>query len=166
MTDAPLRQQNNLGPPQVGSYEESTRGLTGDGSGEGPRRDGPEVSGWILGGRLRKSTFDENQLMGGSALPRWTMPPMVEGLEVVTVHVRDIHQAQKFYADVLGLNELQLDGKVGRAVYAIPGTTRVLRMHVYDPAGNGREPGIVSGIVVSPPIPTAFSRGDWVEPGQ
>ena len=93
--------------------------------------------------------------MGGSTLPRWTMPAMIEGLEAVTVHIRDIHQAQKFYSDVLGLNELQLDGKVGRAVYAIPGTTTVLLMHVYDPAEGGREPGTVSGIVFSHNDPAA-----------
>ena len=80
---------------------------------------------------------------------------MIEGLEAVTVHIRDIQQAQKFYAEVLGLNELQFDGKAGRAVYSIPGTTTVLLMHTYDPAEGGREPGTVSGIVFSHDDPAA-----------
>jgi len=77
------------------------------------------------------------------------MTATIEGLEAVTVHVRDIHKARKFYGEVLGLNELQFDGKVGRAVFAIPGTSATLRMHVYDPEEGGREPGTVSGIVFS-----------------
>jgi len=77
------------------------------------------------------------------------MTAMIEGLEAVTVHVRDIHRARMFYGEVLGLNELQFDGKVGRAVFAIPGTTTTLRMHVYDPEEGGREPGTVSGVVFS-----------------
>lgn len=83
------------------------------------------------------------------------MTAMIEGLEAVTVHIRDIQQAHKFYAEVLGLNELQFDGKAGRAVYAIQGTTTVLLMHVYDPAEGGREPGTVSGIVFSHNDPAA-----------
>ena len=74
---------------------------------------------------------------------------MIEGLEAVTVHIRDIQTARRFYGEVLGLKELQFDGKVGRAVFAIPGTTTTLRMHVYDPEEGGREPGTVSGIVFS-----------------
>jgi len=77
------------------------------------------------------------------------MPAAIEGLEAVTVHVRDIHTAQKFYGGVLGLKEILFDGKAGRAVFALPGTTVTLRMHVYDPEEGGREPGTVSGIVFS-----------------
>ena len=77
------------------------------------------------------------------------MVAAVEGLEAVTVHVRDIHKARKFYGDVLGLKELQFDGTAGRAVFAIPGSTTTLRMHVYDPEEGGREPGTVSGVVFS-----------------
>jgi len=77
------------------------------------------------------------------------MPATVEGLEAVTVHVRDIHKARRFYGEVLGLKELQFDGTVGRAVFAIPGATATLRMHVYDPEEGGREPGTVTGIVFS-----------------
>jgi len=73
----------------------------------------------------------------------------IEGLEAVTVHVRDIHKARKFYGEVLGLTELQFDGKAGRAVFGIPGTSVTLRMHVYDPEEGGREPGTVSGVVFS-----------------
>ncbi len=77
------------------------------------------------------------------------MVATIEGLEAVTVHVREIRQARKFYGEVLGLKELQFDGSVGRAVFAIPGATATLRMHVYDPAEGGREPGTVSGVVFS-----------------
>jgi predicted enzyme related to lactoylglutathione lyase len=77
------------------------------------------------------------------------MTELIEGLEAVTVHVRDIQKARAFYGGVLGLKELQFDGKVGRAVFAIPGATATLRMHVYDPEEGGREPGTVSGIVFS-----------------
>ncbi len=75
------------------------------------------------------------------------MTAVIEGMEAVTVHVRDIRTARKFYGEVLGLDEVQFDGNVGRAVFAIPGTTTTLRMHVYDPAEGGREPGTVSGVV-------------------
>lgn len=83
------------------------------------------------------------------------MTATIEGLEAVTVHVRDIHAAQQFYGKVLGLEELQFDGMVGRAVFGIPGTTATLRMHVYDPQEGGREPGTVSGIVFSHRDPVA-----------
>ena len=83
------------------------------------------------------------------------MTAQIEGLEAVTVHIRDIHKARKFYAEVLGLTELQFDGKVGRAVFALPGTTTALRMHIYDPEEGGREPGTVSGIVFSHHDPVA-----------
>jgi len=74
---------------------------------------------------------------------------VIEGLEAVTVHVRDIHKAQRFYGEVLGLQQILFDGAVGRAVFAIPGTSATLRMHVYDPSEGGREPGTVSGVVFS-----------------
>lgn len=77
------------------------------------------------------------------------MTATIEGLEAVTVHIRDIHKARKFYAEVLGLKELQFDGTAGRAVFAIPGTTATLRMHLYDATEGGREPGTVSGIIFS-----------------
>ena len=83
------------------------------------------------------------------------MSATIESLEAVTIHVRDIHTARKFYSEVLGLTELQFDGKVGRAVFALPGTTTTLRMHVYDPEEGGREPGTVSGVVFGHRDPVA-----------
>ncbi len=77
------------------------------------------------------------------------MVATIEGLEAVTVHIRDIHRAQKFYGEVLGLKAIEFDGTAGRAVYAIPGTTATLRMHVYNAQEGGREPGTVSGVVFS-----------------
>lgn len=83
------------------------------------------------------------------------MTATIEGLEAVTIHLRDIHKARKFYGEVLGLQELQFDGAAGRAVFAIPGTTTTLRMHVYDADEGGREPGTVSGLVFSHHDPVA-----------
>ncbi|HTT72812.1 MAG TPA: VOC family protein [Thermoplasmata archaeon] len=83
------------------------------------------------------------------------MTALIEGLEAVTVHVRDIRTARSFYGEVLGLPEVQFDGTVGRAVFSIPGTSVTLRMHVYDPDEGGREPGTVSGIVFSHRDPVA-----------
>lgn len=77
------------------------------------------------------------------------MAAAIEGLEAITVHVRDIYKARRFYGEVLGLNELEFDGSIGRAVFAIPGAATTLRMHVFDPQEGGREPGTVSGIVFS-----------------
>lgn len=78
-----------------------------------------------------------------------TMTEIIEGLEAVTVHITDIHRARKFYRDVLGLKELQFDEKASRAVFAIPGTSVALRMHVMGFDEGGREPGTVSGVVFS-----------------
>jgi len=93
--------------------------------------------------------------MRRAVLSRPGMAATIEGLEAVTIHVRDIQKARKFYGEVLGLKELQFDGKVGRAVFGIPGTTVALRMHVYDPEEGGREPGTVSGVVFSHHDPVA-----------
>lgn len=83
------------------------------------------------------------------------MTAMIEGMEAVTIHVRDIHKSRSFYGEGLGLKELQFDAKANRAVFAIPGTTTVLRMHVQGPDEGGREPGTVSGIVFSHHDPAA-----------
>jgi len=77
------------------------------------------------------------------------MTEVIEGMEAVTIHVRDIHKARKFYGDVLGLKQVQYDEKGGRAVFAIPGTSVALRMHIQGPEEGGRDPGTVSGIVLS-----------------
>lgn len=83
------------------------------------------------------------------------MTETIEGMEAVTVHVRDIHTARKFYRDVLGLKEIQFDEKASRAVFAIPGSNVVLRMHVQGQGEGGRDPGTVSGIVFSHHDPVA-----------
>ncbi len=71
----------------------------------------------------------------------------IEGLSSVTVHVRDIHVARKFYREVLGLNEAGFTEQSGRAVFTLPGNPTVLAMHVQRPGEGGREPGTVSGII-------------------
>ncbi len=83
------------------------------------------------------------------------MAEVVTGLHAATVHIRDITKARTFYRDVLGLKELLVDEKASRAVYALPGTTTLLTMHVQGPGEGGREPGTVSGLVFSHPDPTA-----------
>lgn len=81
------------------------------------------------------------------------MPDVVTGLHAVTVHIRDIAQARRFYRDVLGLKELAYDESLSRAVFALPGTTTRLTMHVMGPGEEGREPGTVSGVVFYHPFP-------------
>ncbi len=71
----------------------------------------------------------------------------IEGLSAVTVHVRDIEVARKFYREVLGLHEANFVEGAGRAVFSFPGTPTILTMHVQRPGEGGREPGTVSGII-------------------
>jgi predicted enzyme related to lactoylglutathione lyase len=40
-------------------------------------------------------------------------------------------------------------------VFALPGTSTILSMHVQAPGEEGREPGTVSGVVFSHPDPTS-----------
>jgi catechol 2,3-dioxygenase-like lactoylglutathione lyase family enzyme len=83
------------------------------------------------------------------------MAEVVTGLHAVTIHVRDIQKARTFYQDVLGFNELNFQEKSNRAVFAIPGTSTLLTMHLPAPGEEGREPGTVSGIVFRHPDPVA-----------
>ncbi len=71
----------------------------------------------------------------------------IEGLSSVTVHVRDIQVARKYYREVLGLNEAGFTEQSGRAVFTFPGNPTVLAMHVQRPGEGGRDPGTVSGII-------------------
>ncbi len=73
----------------------------------------------------------------------------VEGLSAVTVHVSDIQSARKFYREVLGLHEEGFTEQTGRAVFSFPGTPTILAMHVQRPGEGGREPGTVTGIILS-----------------
>jgi catechol 2,3-dioxygenase-like lactoylglutathione lyase family enzyme len=75
------------------------------------------------------------------------MSDVIEGLYAVSIHVRDIRKARTFYRDVLGLSELRYDETAERALFALPGTTTHLRMHVQGLGEGGREPGTVSGIL-------------------
>jgi predicted enzyme related to lactoylglutathione lyase len=83
------------------------------------------------------------------------MTEVITGLQAVTIHIRDIHKARGFYRDVLGFRELQFEEKASRAVFALPGTSTVLTMHIQAPGEEGRDPGTVSGIVFSHPDPIA-----------
>jgi|SRR5580658_4058388 catechol 2,3-dioxygenase-like lactoylglutathione lyase family enzyme len=83
------------------------------------------------------------------------MTELVTGLHSVTLHIRDIHKARIFYRDVLGLQERAFDEKANRAVFALPGTTTLLTMHIQAPGEEGRDPGTVSGIVFRHPDPRA-----------
>jgi len=84
-----------------------------------------------------------------------SMSDAIAGLHAVTLHIRDLRKARAFYRDVLGLTELQYDEKANRAVYALPGTTALLTMHIQQPGEEGRDPGTVSGVVFAYPDPTA-----------
>jgi catechol 2,3-dioxygenase-like lactoylglutathione lyase family enzyme len=75
------------------------------------------------------------------------MSDVIGGLYAVTVHISHVGRARTFYRDVLGLEELSFDEKSERAVFRLPGTPTILRMHVQGPGEGGREPGTVSGIM-------------------
>jgi catechol 2,3-dioxygenase-like lactoylglutathione lyase family enzyme len=83
---------------------------------------------------------------------------VVTGLHAVTVHIRDAGKARTFYRDVLGLKELMFDERASRLVFALPGTSTLLTMHVQAPGEEGRDPGTVSGLVFRNPDPVAACR--------
>jgi predicted enzyme related to lactoylglutathione lyase len=83
------------------------------------------------------------------------MTDAIEGLEAVSVHIRDIQRARTFYREVLGLREISFIPAASRAAFAIPGTTALLTMHIQGEDEGGREPGTVSGIVFSHQDPVA-----------
>ncbi len=79
----------------------------------------------------------------------------VEGVEAITVHIRDIERARTFYAEVLGLREVSFLPQASRAAFALPGTPTLLTMHPMGDGEGGREPGTVSGVVFSHHDPVA-----------
>jgi len=83
------------------------------------------------------------------------MVEVVTGLHSLTVHITDLQKARSFYREVLGLQEIQFDEKGSRAVFAIPGSSATLAMHIMGPAEGGRAPGTVSGIIFKHPDPAA-----------
>jgi catechol 2,3-dioxygenase-like lactoylglutathione lyase family enzyme len=83
------------------------------------------------------------------------MTDVITGLHGVSIHIRDVHTARTFYRDVLGLKEISFDEKANRAVFALPGTSTLLTMHIQGPGEGGREPGTVSGLVFRNPDPSA-----------
>jgi predicted enzyme related to lactoylglutathione lyase len=83
---------------------------------------------------------------------------VITGLYALSVHVRDIQKARTFYREVLGLTELSFDAAANRAVFALPGTSTILRMHIQGPDEGGREPGTVSGIMFRHPDPAEACR--------
>jgi predicted enzyme related to lactoylglutathione lyase len=83
------------------------------------------------------------------------MGETISGLHAVTIHIRDVHKARTFYRDVLGLKELSFDEKGNRAVFALPGTSTLLTMHIQAPGEEGRDPGTVSGVIFRAADPAA-----------
>lgn len=83
------------------------------------------------------------------------MAEAITGLHAVTVHVLDIHKARRFYGEVLGLREVSFNEKANRLVFALPGTSTILSMHVQAPGEGGRDAGTVSGLIFSHPDPAA-----------
>src|SRR5580658_2321361 len=66
------------------------------------------------------------------------MVEVVTGLHSVSIHITDIHKARLFFRDVLGLKEISFDEKGNRAVFAIPGSSAPLSMHIMGPTEEGR----------------------------
>ncbi len=83
------------------------------------------------------------------------MNEVISGLHAVTVHIRDIQKARAFYRDVLGFSELSFNEAANRAVFALPGTSTLLTMHIQAPGEEGRDPGTVSGVVFRHADPVA-----------
>ncbi len=83
------------------------------------------------------------------------MSEVITGLHAVTIHVLDLQRSRKFYEEVLGFRELNFDAKSSRVVFALPGTSTLLTMHIQAPGEGGRDPGTVSGIVFRHPDPGA-----------
>jgi predicted enzyme related to lactoylglutathione lyase len=83
------------------------------------------------------------------------MADVIEGVEALTVNIRDIERARRFYAEVLGLREVSYLPQAARAAFALPGTSTLLTMHVQGSGEGGREPGTVTGIVFSHHDPRA-----------
>jgi len=83
---------------------------------------------------------------------------VITGLHAVTIHIVDAGKARTFYRDVLGLKELLFDERANRLVFALPGTTTLLTMHVPAPGEGGRDPGTVSGVVFCHPDPAEACR--------
>ena len=79
----------------------------------------------------------------------------IEGMEAVTVHIRDIERARRIYSGVPGPREVSYRPKASRAAFAIPGTSTLPTMHILGEGEGGREPGTVSGIVFSHHDPVA-----------
>jgi catechol 2,3-dioxygenase-like lactoylglutathione lyase family enzyme len=75
------------------------------------------------------------------------MTEVIEGLEEVTVHIRDVERSRSFYRDVLGLREVSFLPLASRVAFALPSTSVLLTMHVQAAGEGGREPGTVSGVV-------------------
>ena len=84
-----------------------------------------------------------------------SMTDVITGLHAVTLHVTDVPRARKFYSDVLGLREISFNERANRVVFALPGTSTLLTMHVQGPGEGGRDPGTVSGVVFYHVDPTA-----------
>lgn len=106
----------------------------GEGAGGGP---GLRVAGHLT---FRRPRFIARRV------PE-SVSDVIEGLHAVTIHIRDIGAARKFYREVLGLDEVSFNEKMNRAVFALPGTKTLLTMHPQAPGEEGREPGTVSGVV-------------------
>ena len=75
------------------------------------------------------------------------MAEVIDGLHAVTLHVRDTKAIRSYYREVLGLKEVAYHEAANRAVFALPGTTTLLTMHVQAPGEGGRDAGTVSGVV-------------------
>jgi len=140
---------------QEGAYPGGGRGGSpGGGGGEG------EAIGRSSGRPRIAVPGDLTPRLKSIPVVRPAMPstePLIQGLSAVTVHISDVARARHFYTDVLGLQEKEFQAERQRLVYALPGTSAVLTMHVMtDPREEGRLAGTVSGIVFACPDPASM----------
>ncbi|MCA1814057.1 MAG: VOC family protein [Halobacteriales archaeon] len=70
----------------------------------------------------------------------------IQGLDAITVHIRDPDQARDFYTRVLGFKELSFDAAAQRGTWQIPGGATLVA-HVQRPDEPGRPAGTVTGVM-------------------
>lgn len=88
------------------------------------------------------------------------MPQHITDTYAVSMHVNDFDDVCEFYGKGLGLKELSADAETGLAEYQIPGGTSLV-VHSWDSPcqkNGGREPGTVTGLIVTVDDAQAFAE--------
>ena len=76
------------------------------------------------------------------------MTPVFDSLDSITLHVRDLDKARRFYGEVLGLPEAPLPSESGLLLFTLPGGARLL-MHVQGDQEPGRPAGGPTGLMLA-----------------